>query len=1044
MVAVEFNSLFFNLVVLLSAMVPGIAIGWPLLHRAKPEGAHESEGLSVLEKLAICFFIGLVSAPALLLLESFAGIGFSLQLALADILILTAAGIFLGVKNSAFSLSMPAMPKVEVDSILTAAFAKKHAATVLLLLALLLSFWARMAPLSPIYSELDPYWYVYGSGQIIREGAVPLYDDTAWFPEIQSTHRSVPLKAYTDALWYALYTGGAEYNNYILFMAASWLPPVASALVAFGAYLLFSAMYGKRYGIFAAFLMAFLPITIFKMSAGVNEATPYGLVGLLLMLAFYALALRKKDMTYGYLAGAAAAVCTLGSNYEAVMTLAFSAFVVLQSIDYYLRGTKNEHFWKLNIILAAAIVASNVIDIQYNTGSIESVLMNLLTGRPIMAIGAVALCFAAEKAVEAGWSQKKRQNYLAIAAVAAVLLLIATPLGAAASERIFSFVGYASFNQPLDRTIAEQNKAGASFEGEAGFIALIPANHEIAAPKDAVETAVSLAYGALGLATLPFTALGNGALSLADAAFNLLLGGNGLATGEKSNSLLMFFLVTASIGLAWRHFSRKGDERNVPSVMLLMLLFILPVAYVGLNKIKFVLFVGLAAVIAAVASIAEIERLALWLAGRAKAHDLAPKIGVAFLVLMALIAYVQAAGPMPYAKLFLLKAFEPRYQDNPQAAMPKMASICKELQAKGYNEASICAAGSDMHFADTINGQFDSNICVISQLSMQELLPGSSASEQAAASEARTAAQFRCSRLNVYWIDSMEWIRNSLGPSDRVTSWWDYGHWINFFGDRNAVLRNEHRSKGMIGRVAHDYLDGTPEDLATTMNYYDSQYVLFDYELTGGLGGAFGGKYGALNYLSCAHDNETSTAVSPGGSDCEFDHMPERLLVPKYQVAGTTCTISESQQTTGVVAFRITNSGIDSAKPDYCIGEATLADGQKISGTYYMDRRDANGDLVLSKGFLRQIDEQADASIVEVVYNSQKVWPANGTAVDGMEDAKGKFYTSNLYRGMFLDDLPGFDLVYTSKNAEVKIYRLRNFVGNKEGIIDPVAAARTQ
>src|SRR3989344_4665797 len=621
MVAVEFNSFYYNIVVFLACLRPGLAVGLPLLRKTD---------LSVLEKLVISFFLGMVSVPALLFLEGLLGIKFSLSLALANILIIIAAGVIYSAKTGA--LGDLKMPKLETGNIFTVEAAKKHAATVLLLLALFLSFQARMAPLSPIYSELDPYWYVYGSGQIIREGGVPLYDDTAWFPEVQSTHRSTPLRAYSDALWYSLYTGGAEYKNYVMFLAASWLPPVASALMAFGAYLLFSSVYGKRYGIFAAFLLAFLPISIFKMSAGVNEATPYGLVGIFLMLGFYALALRKtqlaaptdalprklgkEDLRFGYLAAAAAVVGTLGSNYEAIMTLAFAGFVVLQSLDYYLRGTKNEHFWQLNVILAVAMVASNFLDIWYSTESIQSVLMNLITGRPMMAIAAVALCFAAEKAVEAGWSQKKRQNYFAVALVIALLLMALTPIGGFVSNTVYNFVGYAAFNKPLDRTIAEQNKAGASFEGEAGFIALIPANHEIAAPKDRAETAVSAIYALLGLITAPFTAIGNAALSMADGFFNLLVGGNGIATGEKSNSLLMFFLVTASAGLLWRHFSRKGEERDIPSVMLLMLLFVLPVAYVGLSKTKFVLFVGLAAAVAATASIAELEALVLWIAGK--------------------------------------------------------------------------------------------------------------------------------------------------------------------------------------------------------------------------------------------------------------------------------------------------------------------------------------------------------------------------------------------------------------------------------------------
>jgi len=51
----------------------------------------------------------------------------------------------------------------------------------------------------------------------------------------------------------------------------------------------------------------------------------------------------------------------------------------------------------------------------------------------------------------------------------------------------------------------------------------------------------------------------------------------------------------------------------------------------------------------------------------------------------------------------------------------------------------------------------------------------------------------------------------------------------------------------MIGRVAHDYIVGSTQDLIDSMNYFDSRYALFDVELVGG--SPFGGKYGALNYL---------------------------------------------------------------------------------------------------------------------------------------------------------------------------------------------------
>ena len=68
-----------------------------------------------------------------------------------------------------------------------------------------------------VYSELDPYFYVYGTGQIIRDGVEPAHDDTAWWPEIQGTHRGQPLKKYVEAEWYSAYTNGGDYNNYLIF-----------------------------------------------------------------------------------------------------------------------------------------------------------------------------------------------------------------------------------------------------------------------------------------------------------------------------------------------------------------------------------------------------------------------------------------------------------------------------------------------------------------------------------------------------------------------------------------------------------------------------------------------------------------------------------------------------------------------------------------------------------------------------------------------------------------------------------------------------------
>ena len=1025
MVAVEFNPVYNTLVVLLSSLIPGIAIGWPFLCKSK---------LSLLERLLLCFFIGLVLVPALMFLEFYAGIKFSLFLVLANIFALTAAGILWGIKNGAFAFTLP---KFEFDGIFSPEFAKTHAVSALLLIAILLSFWIRLQSYSPIYSELDPYYYIYGTGEIIRLGAVPPTDDLAWWPELSTSHRASPLTMYVEAEWYSIYTGGGAYNNYLIFLTSCWLPPIASGLVTFGAYLLFASYYkSRRYGIFAAFLMAFLPITIFKMSAGVNEVLDYGLMTMFIMLGTYALALKQKDIRLAIISSLAFGATVLGSNYMQVAALAFSGFVFLQSIDYYLRGKRNEHFVAFSLCLAAGGMLGLLLESIYSGSA--TILSTLTSGTSLMILVAAAACFAGDRLVAHNFKEKRRMGLFAAACLVGLMLLLATPIGAIVKGHVGDLVSFVGYNVAVYRTIAEQNDAGSNFESEGGFIALVPSNH-------AAQGLEGALYGGLQLLAVPFTAVANGAMQLADNVFNLFLGTN-VTSSAKDGSLLFAFMIIGTVGLVYRHFARKDDERDLPSLALFILLFILPTSYVGLNRIKYVLFVGIAVVVAAVAAIAELESLCLWLAGLLKDDEIRKYAGWLFIALMVLIAYAEATPPTGYSSIVLIKSFATRYQDDPSAMMPKMASICEKLRSAGTYDQDICNAGYNASYANATNNQYNSKVCMVSQLSTSELFPGNSSAEQEAASYARSSASFRCNRVADYWIETMEWIKNHLGPDDRTTSWWDYGHWINFFGDRKAVLQNQQSSPNMIGMVAEDYIDGTPQQLASDMNYFNSSYALFDDELIGGLNGqSFGGKYGALNYLSCSHENLTSVQQQPGASECEAEHSPERVLIMTVQNAQTSCTISQSQQLTGTLAYAVNQNGVDTSRPAYCVGTAVLEGGQKIPATYYLNRSDANGNLVLSKGFIRVIDSsQQGAVTAEMVYDNEQVWPGpNGTWVDGMADAKTKFYTSNLYRALFLNNLPGYSLAYTSANGEVKIYRMNDFTGNPTGWVNETAAARS-
>ncbi|MFA6489935.1 MAG: hypothetical protein WCT52_04620 [Candidatus Micrarchaeia archaeon] len=1020
MVALEFNALYATLVVFLSAIVPGVALGWPFLKKT---------GLSWLEKFLACLFIGVVVPPSFLVIEGMVGLKFTVFLALVNLFLLTAAGVLWGFKTGAFDIKAP---KFEFDEVVSFEFAKKHLGSALLLLAVLLAFWIRIQTFTPIYSELDPYFYQYISTQILRDGAVPMTDSTVWWPEEKMNSHRIgypPMDGYLQAQWYSLYTKGGAYDNYLLFDLSSWLPPLSSMLMSFGAYLLFSSYYGKRYGLLAALLVALLPITIYKMSAGVNEVLGTGFMGLFVMLGAIAAAVRKSDFELAMLAGLGFFAAIISSNYFIVAALAFAGFVALQALDYFVIGKKNEFFVKIVTVLAAWALGATLLYSAYS--GMDRTFLGSITTNVGMVVGALALCYAGDWLTGRDFNIKQRVSLLAAIAFIGLVLLAVTPLGGVAKEKLASMVGFVQFGTPLGKTIAEQNLAGSSFESEGGFLALVPKNH-------ISSDAVGALYGVLGVPAAAFTAIANAAMGAVNFTFSKILD-TSIATGAKDDSLLFFFIVVGSAGMVIGHFARDKHSKDAASVAFLVLMFILPVSYVGLNKIKYSIFVGVVAAIAAVAAVAELERIVLWIAEKMKLPGARRAVYGVFLIFIVLLSMAQLALPSALAPMILGKSFETRYQDNPAAVMPKLAKLCEGLRQAGYYDSDICTAGYDLNYANSINSQFNAKVCMVSQLSLSELVP-KTAKEQEASNWARSGASFRCNRLNDYWVDSMEWISANLGSDDRVTSWWDYGHWINYLGNRNAVMGNVQRSPNMIGRVAHDFLIGSTQDMIDSMNYFDSRYVLFDTEIIGG--DTFGGKYGALNYLGCSHEGLTSVDRDPGTSKCEYDHNPERLLIYKVKTPATTCTVSESQQRTGVYAYRVTLQGVDMQKPAYCVGDATLPDGTKITATYYLDRKDANGDLVVSKGFIRVLQDYGDSVHAEMVYNEQKVWQGqNGTLVDGMEDAKTAFYTSNLYRGFYLENLTGYDLVYKSRNGEVKIYKMKDslFKGNKEGIVDKSA-----
>jgi hypothetical protein len=418
----------------------------------------------------------------------------------------------------------------------------------------------------------------------------------------------------------------------------------------------------------------------------------------------------------------------------------------------------------------------------------------------------------------------------------------------------------------------------------------------------------------------------------------------------------------------------------------------------------------------------------------------------ALLILGITLVCLQFLLPNGLAPSLIWGSFQPLYQNGPDALGAKFQQFCNESK-----DQEVCAAAANPqdYASKGTNYQYSYKLCLLSVFSKYEYIRNPSP----AAPWETTTAFYRCQRLSEYWIDSMEWVKGNTEPNSRITSWWDYGHWINFFGERNAVIRNEHASHKMIGDVAHNYVDATPSELLSWMKEHDSKYALFDTELVYG-GSSLGGKYGALNYLSCARDNDTSVAQNPGESKCEADHLWETIFI-----SSSPCTISSLTNRTGYTAYKIyvgqtylpyypgfcvnvVDANVAAscrinirAVPTYCVGNTTLATGESTYVTYYLNQTYPNGDLKLNKALL-QLPYQLESTYhmgsvtsVTLFYTNDKIWLENGEIKSGYEDRKGKFYDSSLYHALFLNELPGFRLVYSSPTGAVKIYKINDDSG---------------
>jgi asparagine N-glycosylation enzyme membrane subunit Stt3 len=762
-----------------------------------------------------------------------------------------------------------------------------------------------------------------------------------------------------------------------------------------------------------------------------------------------------KDIIFPVLAGIAFAALALGSSSQILAVSALIIFIIVQSISYFLRDQDDKelrHSLIMNsiIFIIGPLAASALIRPIFESGGVSLSIMIAF----LLSILFTGLLYVLKRFIP--------DRNLALAALASLLVIglalyAATPVGDYVRNIGKAGFEIAQYNRPLDRTIAEQGGAATVFEGQMGFIA------QSYFPPASLDSPGSLFNLLMFIVLTPFAVVANLALGIFVALANLFLGTKVEFT-DKAVSLLLFWLVSfwiACIYSAWRFVKREGD-----ALSLFFLAIVMPPFVVGLIKAKYTIYAAVLLAVAIGFSFGQVGSVIIKLfKDLFKEETLGKAIYLAPLAIGAMLVILQFFS-QGFAPSLIWGSAQTLYQNNPDALAPRFGAFCNQS-----GDPEVCAAAQNPagYAAQGTNYQYSWKLCMLSIFSnysyLSYMFDGNPANDNLVPPIESTAAGFRCQRLSDYWVESMEWIRDNTEPGARITSWWDYGHWINYFGERNAVVRNEHASQEMIGAVAHGYVDAPPEELKEWMEAHDTEYALFDIELVSG-GGALGGKYGALNYLSCARDNLTSVNKSPGESQCEAEHLWENIFISH----SSTCTISSLTGKTGFTAYKmyedVYEQGPDNtplfigtfyrpyyqpaciapqdprviaycrnyvhAVPAYCVGNATLATGGTMFGTYYLNETYPNGDLKLSKGLLQMpysipaTSHMGDVTAVTVFYSEDQIWLENGIVKSGYEDRKGKFYDSALYRAIFMDDLPGFRKVYETSGGEVKIYRIED------------------
>ncbi len=1056
------------LIAFFSMFVPGLLLSFALLRKTE---------LHTFEIIIIGFIFGLIAPATLTWAESYLisyihAFTFSAALFEINALVLTAIGAVFCYKEGVFkdfaaflrkllpskNGSVPANGAISVERASNA----KWWIWAILLALMLITFYTRMQSIviSPTFFEFDPYFDMIDAHYILAYGHQLLLDPSAWPVVAAGTnHRLQPIVPYLEAFWYTL-ANNLQYHHQafstsLMSYVGGMYPPITAALLVFVIFVLLYHEYDERIGLIGAALTAMMPVLFTTFISGEQLVEPWGIFALFFFFATYMLAIRnKKDKRLAALAGIAFSSNFLGAHYYTVTMGVLAIYIILAGIIDILRNESLKDFYKMNIIVIVTIIIFYALYAPYQAtlqSNLSSVLgIPIIIAAPLFALILIAILdfvpkFMADKKLiikEANFNTKLA--FMILVGIIASGAILFTRIGNPIKSYIEISTRFTTPSKPLFMTVQEFIPTGPIYAfGAQGFgaigaglfgipillwlvciisVMLIFMSIAFRKSKTAIlYIAIVLPLMAAGFSEVKYLPhLGTAYIML----FGIMLGellyfvGSNYHAGAKHRDILITISAIMGVTALLIGFSLYsfGIIATVSLGILILGLLILLIYFTrGQEPEQFsirgaysshpfasnvIMAIGILFLSGLILGIIAIALILIYDYGIKHKFDnkrLAAMAAVYFLILIFSLRPGLAPFPISISPMFL-------YGES--------GSLINSISAQAVYSSNLPGACSTL-------SKFGNSI----------------------------GYNTYCNVIPQYWLNSMTWLHINVGPNaPRVLAWWDYGDWINWFGNSNAVLRGDNSVATEDYAVAAQYVLGsnynyTPQALAKYMNGNQTQYILFDQDLIQ--------KWGALNFLGCIHINATSDTFafaqgksnSPpvpyvlGMSQCELVHDPEFILLPLSTLVHTNLT---QQSINDYCQISTTNS-------TYIRGYLVLGNGIENNTVCVNNIPDSNGVLGIYDNNATKLNAVIQASQYLGVQNVQgtlfveflMIYTPNGPN-GTITNAPSDFYNSNYYRGFILGDLPGFQQVYPANATginfvngtyPVRIYKLVNYTG---------------